>query len=286
VRQQGESVGAMRRAANAKVMYPDELKEFMEANREGTYTLLDVRQPHEYEEAHLPGARLIPLPRLADSLDRIDSRKPVIVYCAVGGRSAMAAQMLMHQGFADIYHLQGGIDAWEDPTATGPVEFHLEFVRGGETPAEIVRMAYGMEAGLKRFHEEVLARTDEEKLADLLKSLIRAEEKHMETVLRLAASENVSQEVLAEIKGESGGEIMEGGGSVGEFLTANERYLHSVPGFMELAMMVETQALDLYLRMAAQCANEATRNVLLAISEEEKGHLGMLGRYMDQVAAG
>lgn len=276
----------MRRPTNAKVMYPEELKEYMAANQEGTYTLLDVRQPHEYEEAHLPGARLIPLPRLADSLDQIDSRKPTIVYCAVGGRSAMAAQMLMHQGFADIYHLQGGIDAWEDPTATGPVEFHLEFVRGGETTAEIVRMAYRMEAGLKRFHEEVLARTQEEKLAGLVRSLVRAEEKHMETVLRLAASENVSQGELVEIKAESGGDIMEGGGSVSRFLAANERYLHSVSGFMELAMMVETQALDLYLRMAGQCENEGTRKVLLAISEEEKGHLGMLGRYMDQMSAG
>lgn len=276
----------MRRPPNVKIMYPDELREYMAANQEGTYTLLDVRQPHEYEVAHLPGARLIPLPRLADSLGGIDSRKPTIVYCAVGGRSAMAAQMLLHQGFPDVAHLQGGINAWEDRTATGPVEFHLEFVRGGETPAEIVRMAYRMEAGLKRFHEEVLARTEEEKLAGLVRTLIRAEEKHMETVLRLAASENVSREDLAGTNAESGGDIMEGGGSVSEFLAANERYLHSVSGFMELAMMVETQALDLYLRMAAQCDNDSTRNVLLAVSEEEKGHLRMLGGYMDRMSAG
>ena len=281
-----KSVGAMRRSKEVQVIFPDELKDYMAANQEGTYTLLDVRQPHEYEEAHLPGARLVPLPRLADSLGQIDSRKPTIVYCAVGGRSSMAAQMLMHQGFTEVMHLQGGIDAWEEPTAKGPVGFHLEFVRGGETPAEIVRMAYRMEAGLKRFHEEVLSRTEEEKLSNLLRSLVKAEEKHMETVLRLAAVENVGEGDLAEIKAEAGGDLMEGGGSVGEFLTANERFLHSVSGFMELAMMVETQALDLYLRMAAECRNEATRKVLLAISEEEKGHLAMLGRYMDQEMAG
>jgi rhodanese-related sulfurtransferase/rubrerythrin len=279
-------VGALRRSKEVQVIFPDELKAYMAANQEGTYTLLDVRQPHEYEEAHLPGARLLPLPRLADSLGQMDSRKPTIVYCAVGGRSSTAAQMLMHQGFTEVMHLQGGIDAWEEPTATGPVEFHLEFVRGGETPAEIVKMAYRMEAGLKRFHEEVLSRTEEEKLSNLLRSLVKAEEKHMETVLRLAASENVGEGELAEIKAEAGGDLMEGGGSVGEFLTANERFLHSVSGFMELAMMVETQALDLYLRMAAECRNEATRKVLLAISEEEKGHLAMLGRYMDQEMAG
>lgn len=276
-------VGAMRGSESTGVIYPDELKDYMAANREGTYTLLDVRQPHEYEEAHLPGARLIPLPRLADSLGEMDPGKPTIVYCAVGGRSAMAARMLTHQGFTGVLHLQGGIQAWEEPTATGPVAFHLEFVRGGETPAEILRLAYRMEAGLKKFHEEVLSRSEEEKLSHLLMSLVRAEAKHMETVLGLAASEKLGEADLAAIRAEGAGDLMEGGGSVGEFLAANERYLHSVSGFMELAMMVETQALDLYLRMAAECGNETSRKVLLAISEEEKGHLAMLGRYMDRI---
>ena len=44
------------------------------------YTLLDVRQPSEYEGAHLPGALLIPLPQLGDRLDELDREKPVLVY--------------------------------------------------------------------------------------------------------------------------------------------------------------------------------------------------------------
>ncbi len=43
-------------------------------------TILDVRQPMEYEEAHLPGATLIPLPDLMDRLDELDPEKPVLVY--------------------------------------------------------------------------------------------------------------------------------------------------------------------------------------------------------------
>jgi rhodanese-related sulfurtransferase len=41
-----------------------------------------VRQPGEYALAHLPGAKLIPLPQLADSLEDLDAAKPIIVYCA------------------------------------------------------------------------------------------------------------------------------------------------------------------------------------------------------------
>jgi rhodanese-related sulfurtransferase len=43
-------------------------------------TILDVRQPREYEAGHIPGAVLAPLPELTDALDRIDKSKPVVVY--------------------------------------------------------------------------------------------------------------------------------------------------------------------------------------------------------------
>ena len=58
----------------------DQVKAFMESHAEGTYTLLDVRQPKEYEQHHLPGAQLIPLPELENALTRIDPGKPTVVY--------------------------------------------------------------------------------------------------------------------------------------------------------------------------------------------------------------
>lgn len=58
----------------------DEVKKFMADHREGTYTLLDVRQPEEYQQEHIPGAKLIPLPKLVDSLDQLDPGKPTIAY--------------------------------------------------------------------------------------------------------------------------------------------------------------------------------------------------------------
>ena len=49
-----------------RVLFPDDVQNYIDKHEEGTYLLLDVRQPPEYEEAHLPGAKLIPLPQLAD----------------------------------------------------------------------------------------------------------------------------------------------------------------------------------------------------------------------------
>ena len=61
-------------------MDKSEAKAYMDEHKEGTYTLLDVRQPGEYEEDRIPGAKLIPLPELTDRLDELDPEKPVITY--------------------------------------------------------------------------------------------------------------------------------------------------------------------------------------------------------------
>ncbi|MBA4393313.1 MAG: hypothetical protein C0407_07150 [Desulfobacca sp.] len=58
----------------------EEVRNYITRHLEGTYDLIDVRQPGEYEKAHLPGARLIPLSDLANSLDQLDRGKPTIVY--------------------------------------------------------------------------------------------------------------------------------------------------------------------------------------------------------------
>ena len=80
-------------------METEEAKSYMAGYKEGTSTLLDVRQPGEYEKTRIPGARLIPLPELTDRLGELDPKKPVIAYCAVGRRSRAAAQLLAGKGF-------------------------------------------------------------------------------------------------------------------------------------------------------------------------------------------
>jgi rhodanese-related sulfurtransferase len=55
-------------------------REFIDTHAEGTYTLLDVRQPAEYEKTRIPGSKLIPLTQLYDRMDELDPVKPVLVY--------------------------------------------------------------------------------------------------------------------------------------------------------------------------------------------------------------
>ncbi len=270
-------------AGEVRALYPDEARAYLESQPEGTYTLLDVRQPAEYEDSHLPGARLIPLPVLVDSVKALNPQQPVLVYCAMGGRSRMAAQLLLNQGFKTIATLEGGIDAWEAPTASGPVTFHLRFVKGDESPQRVIGMAFAMEEGLKNFHQAIALRTGDAGLRDLLTQLIKAEEGHQRTLMTLWEKVHKESEPFPDNAPLAATEenLMEGGLDVATFVRQNEHYLQTVAGYLELTMMIEAQALDLYLRMGSESRNPVTKEVLLQIGEEEKGHLRMLGRFLE-----
>jgi rhodanese-related sulfurtransferase len=58
----------------------EQFQSFKDSNEEGSFTLLDVRQPSEYETARIPGSKLIPLPTLDDRLEELDPQKPIIAY--------------------------------------------------------------------------------------------------------------------------------------------------------------------------------------------------------------
>lgn len=73
-------------------------------------TIIDVRTPDEYADGFFPGAINIPVNVLAKKIDTLCAKtKPIIVYCASGSRSALAASILKAQGFTDVTNA-GGLD--------------------------------------------------------------------------------------------------------------------------------------------------------------------------------
>lgn len=73
---------------------------------------LDVRMPDELEIAALPGTVNIPLPELPARFGELDPAAPIAVLCHHGVRSEHASRFLEHNGFTDVSHLTGGIEAW------------------------------------------------------------------------------------------------------------------------------------------------------------------------------
>jgi rhodanese-related sulfurtransferase/rubrerythrin len=260
----------------------DEAKKFMTEHKEGAYTLLDVRQPREYEADHIPGAKLIPLPSLKDSLNQLDSQKPVIAYCAIGGRSFAAAQLLSGLGFKEVYNLQGGIKAWRGQKAVGPEELNLELVRGDETAAEIIALAYGMEMGLGIFYRTMIDKSEDYQLRELLSKLADIETQHKKKLLDLLAEIDSPVKDADAYEADIRPKILEGGFQLNDFMKKNESFLRSVQDVLDLAMMLETQALDLYLRFADRSTHTLTKETLFTIADEEKAHLNSLGDLLER----
>lgn len=259
----------------------EEAKKFMAEHPEGSYTLLDVRQPSEYEKEHLPGAKLIPLGQLGDSLAEIDKDKPVITYCAIGGRSRVAAQMLNGNGFRKVYNLTGGIKAWHGHKASGPEELNLDLVRGDETPAEIAALAIGMEESLKQFYQALLAKAQDSDVKQLFTKMIEVSDLHKQTFVDFYRKIQPGKDVAA-LEATVKTDIMEGGYRTEDFIRKNETHMQTLMGALDVAMMLETQALDLYGRFAEKAEAPETKEFLLQVAQEEKVHLNMLGKLLEE----
>jgi adenylyltransferase/sulfurtransferase len=76
--------------------------------------IIDVREPYEWQIGHIPGARLVPLDRIAEEIPRLDKKRETILYCKVGGRSMRAAEQLAKAGVTEVRSLAGGILRWID----------------------------------------------------------------------------------------------------------------------------------------------------------------------------
>ena len=82
--------------------------------RRDDFDLIDVREPHEWAIAKIPGARLVPLGSFTESLATFDSARDIVVTCKMGGRSAKAVRQLQAAGFKRVWNLAGGILRWSD----------------------------------------------------------------------------------------------------------------------------------------------------------------------------
>lgn len=272
-------------SSKVKNMTTDEVKKYLDTHVVDDYNLLDVRQDWEYEELHLPGANLIPLPELPDRMGEISSDKPTLVYCASGGRSAAAANLLVGQGIGDVSNMLGGMMSWKNEHAVGPQTLGMIYFSGDESPIEILGIAYAMETNLGTFYSEMIHSTKHE-LADAFTQLSKFEKGHKAMVFNLARDFDPSLKSREDMEERSPVTALEGGMTAEDFVEANGEYLKTPKGALEAAMMFEAQALDLYMRFALKAEKSASIELLHTLAQEEKNHLKVLGKLMERNIVG
>jgi len=100
--------------AQNKIAKDVSVKEFSKLISAGKGTLLDVRTPGEIAKGSIKGSTNLDFfdDNFESKLDQLDKTKPVYVYCAAGGRSSDAMDMMKKKGFVEVYNLLGGYNAW------------------------------------------------------------------------------------------------------------------------------------------------------------------------------
>ncbi|VVB93683.1 Thiosulfate sulfurtransferase GlpE [uncultured archaeon] len=78
----------------------------------GEVFILDVRTVEEYDAGHINGSVLIPLQDLEKRLNEIPRDRKILVYCRTGHRSTQASEILVKNGFTQVYNMNGGITEW------------------------------------------------------------------------------------------------------------------------------------------------------------------------------
>ncbi len=176
--------------------------------------------------------------------------------------------------------MKGGIDAWNGLVSRAEVDQGIYLIEGDEDPEEVISLAYGLEEGAHRFYRGLSERSTDGKTRDLFEKLSKAEIKHKENLWEhymTLVGGGITREAF-----ESGIVLktMEGGKTADQVLAHYSDWVREPREALQLAMSLETDALDLYLRMAMKSRHEETKAIFYQISNEEKAHLRLLGELL------
>ena len=266
-----------------KSITPDEVRALIKAKRTDEYCLLDVRQPVEYEQGHIPGAILIPLAELQSNLSQVKSDRMTIVYCRSGNRSRSGVGILNGAGIEDVYNMEGGMLAYNGLVAAGPPEAGVFCFPGNMTPEELIAMAWYIEDGSLTFLDSIKKTVRDAEIKDLLSDLAEHKIDHKESLSGLyqkISGQSAGKDFPANVLHKPPHNVMAGCVSVPE--AVNWSRDKDISEILDLMMALEANTFDLYLKMGRQVASERARSAFMKLSEEESRHLEKIASILEK----
>jgi rhodanese-related sulfurtransferase/rubrerythrin len=255
----------------------EEFRSYIDQHEEKDYLLVDVRQPVEYAQSHIPGAKLVPLMNLESALPDLPSGQDIIFYCRSGNRSQAAAVIAAGSGISlqQIYNLGGGIMAWDGKTLS---DFpRVQTFTDSENPADMLLKSMDLEKGALRFYLYVLQTFADQPFVKTIKPLVNAEEVHARSIYRFWRLITGNSQPFDELFANLTGDILEGGDNLHDAISKVEAIEENFClNLLELALEIEFRAYDVYRTMANMSRDDDANHVFLSIAQMEKDHMQLL----------
>jgi sulfur-carrier protein adenylyltransferase/sulfurtransferase len=265
---------------------PAGVKAALEKDKKGEFILLDVRTPEEFQIGHIPGARLIPIGELEARHKELDKTKKIITYCRSGHRSMAASVVLCGLGFPHLYHLEGGLKAWNFEVEAGSPGKRPAMISGNEAVADILMVAMKMEKGAWTFYSRAKEKMAGTRSAELFGMLAQVEEGHLELIYHryIETLGEGSLPPLKKLKQELTAEYMEGNIEVNKELLRLERVpFKDELEAHEVALEIEYLSLDFYNRSAALVTDPKSSQVLRELGEADRRHIALITEMLSRL---
>ncbi len=264
---------------------PETFRQYQKDHGEREYLLVDVRQPEEYIQEHIPGSKLMPLDELEAVLGELPAEKDIFFYCRSGARSQAAAIISLDSGnpLQKVYNLIGGMLGWDGQSLEDLPRMAV-FEEEASMP-DLMLTAMGLEKAALRFYEFIFDSYADASFAPILETLSLAEEAHAKTIYTYWQKTQENPLSFKELFASLDGEILEGGETL---MDATNRLAslndHDCRAVMEFALNIEIQAYDLYRNMANILTETTAQGAFLSIAQMEKKHMELLARVFKECA--
>ena len=252
----------------------DEVRVLIKEKSLDQYCLLDVRTPSEYEQGHIPGAKLIPLAELPSKLNRVKADVTTIVYCRSGNRSRSGAGILNGAGIENVYNMEGGILAYNGLVAAGPPEAGVFCFPENMTPQELIAMAWYIEDGTQRFIDTIKATAQAPDVNSILIRLIGYKVSHKESLAQLyqqISGRPAEDDFPGSVLDKPPHHVMAGCVSVPEAVQWSKD--RGIADILDLVMALEANTLDVYLKLGRQVVSDRAKSTFVKLSKEQLQHL-------------
>lgn len=252
----------------------DELKKFIETHKEKDYVLIDVRQPAEYTEGHIPGAKLIPLPTLGHRISELPTDQDIVFYCRSGSRSMAGATFAEDsiKSSHKIYNLTGGIMAYNGQTL--PDFPKVQIYSNTKNYAELLIQAMELEKGAWLYYSNIRDKFPSEPFASVFEQVATQETGHAKMIYQHLKKVKEDIETFEILFDSLKGNILESGEELSDMLSR----INTIEGnlcmnIIEMSLTIEYSAYDLHRAIAEQIADTSIKETFLTLAQAEKAHM-------------